>query len=59
MSAWAIVAITILSCVVLLVLLVAGFRGWRWIEDAIEEEMNAIAPAPCGHSRGEQREDAR
>lgn len=46
----------VLAWFALLAAVVAIFHAQRWIEDAIEEEMNAIAPAPCG-PRQETREE--
>ncbi len=57
MSAATFVAVTALAWVVLIAVIVALFHGWRWIDSAIDSELNAIAPAPCGHSKGEQREE--
>lgn len=58
MSAAAYVLVMCIAWIVLIALVVSLFHGWRWIDNAIDEELNAIAPAPWGN-RGEQREDAR
>lgn len=42
------VALAIFAWVVLIALILAFFRGAKWIDKTIDEEMNAIAPAPCG-----------
>ena len=63
MSAPTFVAIIALAWVVLLALIVALFHGWRWVDRAVDEEMNGIfsvrggTPSPPG--RGAQREERR
>ena len=48
MSAATFVALIALAWIVLIALVVSLFHAQRWIDKAIEEECNAIAPAPCG-----------
>lgn len=50
-----IVSLIVLSWLVLIALIVALFHGWRWIDNAIDTEMNAIAPAPWGSNRKGER----
>ena len=55
MSAAAFVGLIALAWVVLIAVIVAIFHAGKWIDNAIEEECNAIAPAPCGLERKGER----
>ena len=56
MTAATIIGLGIVAWVILLALILALFHGWRWIDDALDTEMNAIAPAPWGSNRKGERE---
>lgn len=57
MTAATFVAVTALGWVVLIAIIVAIFHGAKWIDKAIDEEMNVIAGTPSGFDRGAQREE--
>ena len=55
MTAAQYVAVIVLAWVVLIAGIVAFFRGAKWLDKTVEEEMNAIAPAPwCSDRKGER-----
>jgi len=55
MSPAAYVVVMCIAWIVLIALVVSLFHAQRWIDKAIDEEMNAIAPAPCGLERKGER----
>lgn len=56
MTAADFVALIALAWIVLLAAILALFHGAKWLDRVIDEEMNAIAPAPWGQHRRQREE---
>ena len=57
MTAATYIFVMIVAWIALLAAVIAIFHAQRWLDDVIDDELNAIAPAPCGPDMKGQREE--